>query len=354
MADVLNFVDISDALIATLRHLDRLSFTQIAQPIQNYEIMGNWLRKNKVMIDDGAGISRQLMTKTGAVARHVGLFEEDDVNFTDHLVDLTVNWRHLETAWPFDVKEKLMNRGKSLIQRIVEPRRVGALIDMAEELETQAWKVPATGDDKFPFGIPYYVCVDTANPGGTGFNGALPGSHTAVAGVDPTTHTNYKNYQDQYTNITETDALSKMRKAAILMKWKSPVSSSQFRGEMGRNMRIYTGIDEVLALADLATARNDRMGFILGTEDNQTTFLRHPIVFVPQIDETDFGGPTAAIYMINHSDFNPVVLKGDFLRETVRPSGLAHDVVHVFTNLTYNFICLNRRTQAVLTTDAVS
>jgi len=54
--------------------------------------------------------------------------------------------------------------------------------------------------------------------------------------------------------------------------------------------------------------------------------------------------------MIDHSTFNPVVLKGDVLRES-KPSNSGsrqHNVFETFVDLTYNYVCVDRRRSGVL------
>ncbi len=129
----------------------------------------------------------------------------------------------------------------------------------------------------------------------------------------------------------------------------------------GNDRRYY--IDEVTASAfeTLGEAQNENLGRDLapytagsgggGVQeiDGTLTFKKNPLIWVPQLDDTTvFTAATNPIYQIDHGVFYPVCLKGDYLRETgpvVAPN--QHNMYRVFLDLTYNFICVNRRRCAV-------
>jgi hypothetical protein len=83
--------------------------------------------------------------------------------------------------------------------------------------------------------------------------------------------------------------------------------------------------------------------------DDQVTFRRHPIIWIPHLDDnvpadfTTLSG-TNPFYGIDHESFFPVVLRGDFLRES-KPILKAdqHNVIVSFIDLSYNYICVDRR-----------
>ena len=98
---------------------------------------------------------------------------------------------------------------------------------------------------------------------------------------------------------------------------------------------------------DVASQQNDNLGPDVASIDGTTTFRKHPVLYIPYLD--DNAVQTNPIYMIDHSTWNPIVLKGDYLRETT-PAKAAkqHNVFECFVDLSYNFICVDRRRNAVL------
>jgi hypothetical protein len=331
---------IADLVTTTLRDLGRGKFSQIAQELQNYEMMSKWLKQDKVQFDSGYGIQRTLLAKLGNAAKHVGLYEEDSVNVSDLLTTMNVPWRHAQTNWAYAYQETLMNRGKALIVKVVEPRRIGALIDLAQELEEKAWAAPSSANTLDPYGVPYFIVKNATD----GFNGGLPSDHSTVANVNLTTYPTYKNYTWQYTDVTKTDLLKDMRTAKRKTMWKPPVPSAASRGVGQDRYRIYVNETTINALELLGEAQNENLGRDLASMDGEMTFHKIPIIWVPYLDNDT----TQPVYMIDHATFYPVCLKGDYLRDTgPLRAPLQHDVWHSFVDLSYNFICVDRRRNAV-------
>jgi hypothetical protein len=346
----LTAADIQDLVAGTLRELGRMKFQQIAQSLQEYEVQSRWFKKDKVIFDSGYGIQRTLMTRLPDAFAHVGLYETDVVNVENLVKQINIPWRHARTAWAFERREVLMNRGESLIFNVIEPRRIGALIDMAEGLEDAGWSAPAVGDKKLPYGIPYWVVKNAT----TGFNGGYPGSHTTLAGIDLNDATNFKNYTDTYTSVTKADLIKKMRLAHRKIRFKSPVAGKDYAKPLADKYRIYVNDEVTQDMEDVGEAQNENLGrdlakYHLGdvknTEDGALLFRGHPIIWVPKLD----ADTTNPVYMIDHSTFMPVALKGDFMRESeVKEAPNQHNVFQVFVDLSYNFLCVDRRRNAVL------
>jgi hypothetical protein len=355
--------DITDLVKGTLRHLGRMKFQQIAQNLQRYEVLGRWLKKDKVVFDSGRGIQRNLMSRLSNTAAHVGLLETDGSVLPDLMEQLNIPWRHAQVNWSFLYQtDILMNRGPSLVYNVVKPRRAAALINMAEELEAKAWSVPDVDNKTDPYGLPYWVVGNDT----TGFNGGLPGSHTKIAGLDLTTDApNFKNYTAQYTNVDKPDLIKKMRTAHRKIGFYSPIEDDDYAKAAFRDMRVYTDDTTVSELEDIGESQNENLGRDLasmeagvpkgGGKDIRVSdsgvimFKRHPIIWVPQLDDTTvFTAETNPVYMINHDTFYPMCLKGDFLREgSPREVPDQHNAWRVFVDLSYNYLCVDRRRNAV-------
>lgn len=333
--------DIEDFMTTTLRDLGRMKFGQIAQELQDYEVMSKWLKKDKVQFSDGAGIQRTLMVKTGGAAAHVGLFDEEEVNITDLLKNITIPWRQARTFWAWERRTLMKNKGKSRINDYIKPQRAGAMIDLAEELETKAWTLPEPSATVDPWGIPYWVVKNSA----TGFNGGYPSGYTTIAGLSLTDAPKFYNYTGTYENVTKADLIKSMRTSHRKCRFKSPVSIPEFRGGKGTRYRYYMNEATISVFEELGEAQNENLGRDLAPFDDQMTFRRHPIIWVPQLDADS----TNPVYQIDHSTFYPVVLKGDYLRESdsIRTDA-NHNVYKVFVDLSYNYLCTNRRGNAVL------
>lgn len=333
--------DILDLVAGTQNDLGEPNFGQIAQNLQEYEVMPKWLKSDKVVVDSGIGIQRALMNKLPVnAAAHVGLGEVDDVDVTDLMTKINVPWRHAKTYWAFERRETLMNRGKRLVFNVIKPRRLGAMVALAEELETKAFASPSGTNEVDPYGIPWWITMAAT----TGFNGLAPTGHTTKGGINPTTETKWRNYTGTYSVVGKTDLIKTMRTGYKKCKWRSPVQQSDVR-TFGDKYRIYTDEETSSDFDDVGESQNENLGRDVASMDGQTVFKRHPIVWIPQLDSTPVA--TNPVYMINHDTFYPVVLKGDFLRES-EPSikGDQHNVIVVYVDLTYNYICLDLRRNA--------
>lgn len=354
----LSLEQINDLLLGTLKELGPARFQQIAQNLQDYEVVGNWFKRDKVQFDHGLGIQRNLMITLSRQARHVGVMATDSVDIPSLMAQLSIQWRHATVGWAFNYQEVLVNRGRSLIFNVVKPRRVDALISLAEELEQKAWTLAASGDSTNPWGIPFWIVyAATAAPGG--FTGNYPSGYSNIAGINTTTAPNFKNYSGTYVNVNKQDLLPTMRTALRKIRWRAPVAVADYARSSYGNLRLYTDDTTVRALETVGESQNENLGRDLAPfgvyKDGQAnlegvlSFRRHPIIYVPQLDDTTvFTAATNPIYAVDHSTFYPVCLAGDFLRESpVIRAPQQHNTFRVFIDLTYNYLCVDRRRNAV-------
>ncbi len=361
--------DVADLVQSILPDLDRMSFEQVAQDLQDYEMMRHWLTKDKIQFSDGIAVRKNLMTQLSGAASHTGIIDVDDVDIPDLMDDITVPWRHAQTKWAYHYQtDILMNSGKSSINDTVKPRRLAAMIDLAQELEQKAWQVPATTDKLSPYGVPYWIVYNAT----TGFTGGYPTgpdsvAHTTIGGLSLTDSPKFRNYSANYTSVSKSDLIPKMRTAIRKTNFKSPVTQGDLSTPRGNDRRYYTDEVTCSAFEDVGESQNENLGRDLapyeagqhgtrgpggvGNTDGVLTFKKHPIIYVSQLDDTTVFPTTIAtnpIYQIDHSVFQVFCLKGDYLRETgPQQAPNQHNFWRVFLDLTYNILCSNRRRCAV-------
>jgi hypothetical protein len=332
---------IRDLATGTLKKMGRLKFNQIAQRLPDYEVMSRIMKRDKVKFDDGNGITRYLMVKTSGAARNVGLYEPDQVNVGTVLEEVTIPWRHSTTNYSYDRRELAMNAGESKVVDLLKSRRVDALISQAELMEHDFWSKPESIADKKPiFGIMYWIVKNVT----LGFNGGAPTGFSGGAGG--LVHDNWKNYTGQYAAVSKTDLIAKMRKAYRQCRFKSPVDVTDYRrkGGPGDKYRIYMNEDTIETFENVAENQNDNLGRDVASMDDSVVFKKNPIRWIPFLDDDT----TDPVYMLNWEWFEPVFLKGEYMREskpTQSPTQHTVDVVHIDT--TWNLLCTNRREQAV-------
>jgi hypothetical protein len=338
--------DIPDLVKGTLYDLGPAKFNQIAQDIQYFEVFSKWFKSDKVVFDSGIGVQRSLMARyDSSAAAHVTFQAPDQVNIVDVMEQIQVPWRHARASWGIVYQtDVLMNRGKALVFNVIKPRRMSSLLSLAKELEVRAWgSPPSTTDKVLPYGIQYWLTESAT----TGFNGSYPSGWTSIAGVDLTNAPTFKNYTAQYVTANKTDLIAKMRTAYRHTGFVSPLTDDQYRGPMGQRFRIYVNEPLIQDFENVGEGQNENLGKDIASMDGTVTFRKIPIRWIPILDSrTD-----NPVYMVDHSTFFPMCLKGDYLRESeARQNPNNHNSYDVFIDLTYNFICDNRRQNAVLTT----
>ncbi|MFP3325132.1 hypothetical protein R0K05_18905, partial [Planococcus sp. SIMBA_160] len=104
----------------------------------------------------------------------------------------------------------------------------------------------------------------------------------------------------------------------------------------------------LVAYEDLATKQNDNLGRDLDPFHGMTTFRRVPIHYTPVLDDFTVvdGGDTdfspSPIFAINHDKFFPIVLEGDWMRESEPMIDVEqHNVQTVFVDSSVQFFCNN-------------
>jgi hypothetical protein len=339
----LTIEQILDNTKATMKNQGKLSVAQIAQSLTDYPMASHFLRRNKMKITGGTSIDHDLLVRTLGSAQMKGLYSQDNYNVGDILEKINVPWRHLNTYWAFEEREVAMNSSKEKIVDLIGARRTAAQLDQVELLETQLWSKPTDSNDKLDmFGIPYWLVKNAT----TGFNGGNPsGFSSGAGGVDSSTETTWANYTAQYSNVSKSDAIAKMKTARRKTRFKSPVGKQAFRAGAGDRYRIHTSDPVVDDMENLGEAQNENIGKDLHEFDGMMTFGRNPVVYTPQLDSDS----TNPIYMINYDTFVPFYLKGFFMKEaSPRISPESHNTIVVDVDTSLNLLCTNRRLNTVL------
>jgi len=341
---VLSHDQILDLVTTTQKNLGPMKWTEIATDLTNYEVLSKMLVKSKVEFHTGDGVQRNVMTDTSDAARHVGLFNEDNVNTDDVMQTIDVPFRHSTTNYAFDRREKAINGGPEQIVDLIKVRRADSMISLAELMEDTFWSKPTDSTDKItPYGIKYWMVSSTSE----GFNGGNPSGFTSGAGnLDSSTYTRWANYTNQYAAVTKADLITKMRKAHRKTDFKSPVDIPSYRGSMGHTYRIYLNEPTIAAMEDIGESTNENLGRDLAPMDDKMTFRSNPLVYTPKLDSDS----TNPLYFINWGVLKIFFLKGEHLRESgplLSPG--SHNVYNNHIDLSWNTLCVNRRKLALIT-----
>lgn len=325
---------IADMVVATQRDLGELRWTNLTSDLQKYIAMPSVIRKERVGFQSGYEVNFNVQTKTQQNARWTGLNDTDNVNMEDSTTNGQAPWRHIVTSYGLDRRLIKMNREPRRIFEMIKEKRNGAMIDFADKMEAAFWGKPTDSNDTLlPYGLFYWLVYNATE----GFNGGAPAGFTTVANISPTTYPRWKNYSGQYTDVSKTDLIRKIRKAATFCNFMAPVSSPDYGGD--DQWAYYTNYDVLGPMEEALEAQNDNLGNDIASRDGQVQFRRRPVNWVPYL-EGNAGDPFIGI---NWSKFRCIFLTGEYMVEETVVSPTQHVCVNTFINCSLNFLCYDRR-----------
>ena len=343
MSQPIGLADIQDFVASTQLEYGPPSFRQIAQDLTRFEIFSRWFREDKVMIEEGRGVERQVMLEYDEGEIHTTDYAEDSVDFDDVMDKVQVNWVKAKVGWHLHYDEVNENRGGAALFNIIQSRRASKMLKIAKGIETGGWGVPASSADTIhPWGVKFW-CVKNST---RGFTGGLPSGHSTLAGIDLDEHENFKNWSNPYTDVSRGDLIFKMREARMETDFVSPLEVGGEGNVIMDTYRTYVNNETYLNLQMKMEDQNENLGPDVGrTAAGNLAFNGNPVVAVPYLND-DSSDP---VYMLCHDVFKVIVQSGNFLRESeVIRSSKNSDLYVVFITLKYNYICTDRRRLAVL------
>lgn len=343
MSQPISLAQIQDWVSSTQREYGPPTFRQIAQLLTRFEIFSRWFREDKVIIEEGNGIERQLMLEHDDTEIHTTDYAEDSVDFGDVMGKIQVDFVLAKVGWQFHYNEIASNRGGAMLFDLIDTRRSEQLLRIANGIERRGWSAPASSSDtSLPWGVEFW-CVKNST---RGFTGGLPSGHSTLAGIDLDEHTNFKNWANTYSDVSRTDLIFKMREARMETDFVSPLEVGGEGDVIMDTYRTYVNNETYLNLLMKQEDQNDNLGPDIGRSNaGALMFNGNPIVAVPYLNN-DTSDP---VYMLCHDVFKPIVQAGNFLRESeVIRSSKNSDVYVVFITLKYNYVCTDRRRLAVI------
>lgn len=346
MAAGISNSDLLDLTKTTLQNLPDMEF-EVALTYQEYPVMNQWFQGDKVQIESGTQIERNIILDTSGNAKHVRLYQKTPINVSDVQQKITAPWVQIQTHWSIERREALRNRAPARYIELIRSRRVDATLDKANLLEQRAWQTPqSSSDDLNPRGIPYWVTKAQTSVDSQGFIGYTVRygggtTSTTKGGIDGSlsANTKWRNYAATYSAINA-DFVKKLRRAFISTNFKSPMSVKDLEKGPKSKFRLYMGLDELSELEDLTTKANENIGSDLDKFAGNIMFRGIPIIYTPVLDD-DADNPC---YGINHAKFFPIVLEGDWMREGDPMFDVEqHNVMTTFIDGSYQFFCNNVR-----------
>ena len=343
--------DYQDLIETTLRHMDKVKWTDIVVDLQRHTAMPQLLKKNRVEFGSGHGHQFNLRVDSNNAARNVKLNEEDNPTTADTQIRGQIDWRHSETHWAIEERIIAMNREPARLVHLLKTSRVDCMTSLAGLMEENFWgPPPAKGDSLKPLGVNYWIAL--GGDSDKGFLGNLPESGGYVAGdkiggVDPAAYTNWKNYVDFFSKVSKSDLIRAWREAAVKTDFRPPVDGPY--NNVGQQFAFYTSYAIISRMEEILESQNQNLGNDVASKEGLTTFRRTSVNWVPFLDVDQGNVAQNRVYGINWKNFHPVFLSGEYMRESnVSPHPLHHRTITQYIDCTYNFLCNDRRSQFVL------
>jgi hypothetical protein len=290
-------------------------------------------------------------------------FKADSLNRTDLFRKGEVKWHFQNTHFVVDVREPVLRSGdKRRIFNYYEGLKSDMFDGCFKQNEIWTWTLPTapndgTTDDPLPYGIPYWI-VDDANISTTvALTGDTPTNYTLVGNVNSTNVPNWKNWQFNWSDMTNADFC---KKASSLMRkchFKPPKPTKEEKVPDFNNFAIYSDEVPFEDYEDALYGSNENvqedMGRFRGGKPSGEVgyhyFRGVPWRWVPALSEAgsaQVSSPT--LYFINWDTFD-VKSYGDLFMDMGDAVTLSqqHNTLVQWMDTGWQLCCTNRRANGV-------
>jgi hypothetical protein len=343
----LGFDGVADFTAATINKYDRKKWIDISLDLPDY-VSWRMVKEHMVYENGGDQLTWDVQVDFNDTYRASGLYDPDVTSDSDSLVQASVPWKKVTANYSYDLDLPGFQSDETTIINLVVQKEHGMQNSIVEGIERDTWNLPTSASDKRVNGIPYWIVKNATTTPGGGLTGGNPSGHAAGAGnIDSDEYDQWRNYAGAYTNVTPDDAISRIKRAMAYTNFTPPDPHPQL-GFSKAQRGIYTTYPVVEAMERLAETRNDNLGSDLAKFMGQVTVGRVPVHHVFYLTNTDSTNP---IYGINWGTIRPFAKKGAWMRITgPKLAPRQHTVYDVFCDCWWNWRCLDRRTQWVLST----
>jgi len=338
--------DIADLANLTLSRYVKGGLVDIATTLRDYPACKKLMEKNRQIAKPADGSGKNFvfnLLHTGdSNARNCGIYDVNNLDQTDGTVAATIPFRYMTTGTHFDTVEISVNAEPAKIVDFVKTKEMQMEIGWYNLMEANFWGGPSdSSDDTTPWGLTkYWLDHDSS----AGFNG---GDHASFsggpAGVSCSTYSRWSHYTAQFTTNSLSDSVAKIRRA---------LKEVRFRGIPNKPMKdfnyddqqtiIYTTLDNVDELENLAVGLDDKVGPDLGKYDGMVVIARTPIEEVPWLSDNR---ATSDPYIgIDWNVVGSVYPEGKFITEhPYRQAPHQRNVRERFRDAARQFVIMNRR-----------
>ncbi len=331
----LNIEQFGDLLRTTLPKFHTPNYTSLITDTTDHPAAKELVRQSRMSVKNGDYVDFKVKVRTSNRARMVPPTAHDSVNAQDGIVPARVDWRMGTTDYMFYEQEMTINRGESQLIDLIKSREQDAMCDWIQLLEEVFWGFPAATDTLQPFGLPYW-CTKNATEG---FNGGIPSGYSAVAALSPTTYPRWNNWTFQYSTGIDATFVKYCRKMGKRTNFKPMIAGIPENGTKS-SRRYFCNLNVQQGLEDYCDARNMNLGKDVAANDDSVLLRKTEVEYVPLLDDDT----TDPFYQLDFGVFKIMVLADWWQRRKVlSPYPGQRNVVGVFLDTMFNFVCYNRR-----------
>ena len=331
----LEVTNIADLIIASQKFYDPNKFTDLTTDLTKYPAFKRLMKSSETQ--NGTEISVNLATVAASATIWRSMDSVDNYAIVDGLKTGTCPWRHANWNWSIDERETAVNSGSATkILDLLKFRRHQSWVGAANQFEAAFWGKPTDSTDVLTYwGIRNYIVSNASE----GFNGGNASGFTTGNIHNSSTITRWKNFTNQYTNVSMPDLVRKIRRAQRLTDFEPPVDADEAR-KIGSNCEMYVNIDTITELEELVGQQNDNLGTDLDKYKDQVRIGQCAVKYCPTLD-SDSQDPVIGI---NWDALGYVFLDGRKAKEKKpKTHPLDHLKVVVDVDNSGNLICRNRR-----------
>ncbi len=331
-------------------------------PLHNWVALDLMFAKDRIVPESGTQIKRQLIYRENGSTRWVNPGEVRTRSTIDVVTEITLPFVGAAGEHSILSAEIRRNANRAKLKSLAAARRATATMDMGVELESKFWAMPETSNNKYPYGMPYWIvpitgAQVTAGTDSGAHQGGRPAGFTAVAGIDPedATFSRWQSYNASWSNasadITETD-VQRMGKMFRHLKWRAPMIATDVKQPKFDRLRIYTDETIIDNYSKFVRTQRDDLGSDGGkyygaglNGSGEPLFKGLNLIWVEELDTADTTNRGAnPLYMINHNYYYPVVEEGTYFREDVPMRSVDQpDLFTTWVDLNFNILCDNRQ-----------
>lgn len=338
-------------LTATTRPLwERGRWTDISTDLRELHVFRNLILfkdENKKATrfetrEGGTSFNFNLMINHMGAASNVSLNPQDAPVDNDVMETATAPWRASTCQWWISQQAAALNRGdQQMINNYETTKEKAAMISLALLMESNFWGAPvASTDDVTPYSLFTWLPKGSV----AGFNGGFPSGFTTL-GLD-NEHPRWKHYVAQYTDLTATDGIRKVWRAMEYTMFMNPVDGIP-NLDAGLDRALYMNTETYISACEQAKLQNDSVGYDLHYSATHGGPMMSGVLLkkVPRLDSDT----TDPIICLDWSTFKCIAIRDWWLRRLViknYPGQHLSDAY--FYDLMYQFICYNRRKNAVV------